>query len=97
MRTKEARRIRNDGLKQAWKNGHVVATICEGEAFSAYGCINCNDIMDFWDSPAGMNGPMAHRKCSGRAARKNILTRIRKRITNIGNHIFNRGEQDGSS
>ena len=38
MRTKEARRIRNDGLKRAWKNGHVVATICEGEAFSAYGC-----------------------------------------------------------
>ena len=65
MRTKEARRIRNDGLKQAWKNGHVVATICEGEAFSAYGCMNCNDVMDFWDSPAGMNGPMAHRKCGG--------------------------------
>tara|TARA_R100001244_G_C5120580_1_gene123402 strand:- start:393 stop:668 length:276 start_codon:yes stop_codon:yes gene_type:complete len=65
MRTKEARRIRNKGLKRAWKNGHVVATICEGEAFSAYGCMNCDDLMDFWDSPAGMNGPMAHRVCAG--------------------------------
>jgi len=83
MRTKEARRIRNKGIKRAWKKGHVVATICEGEAFSAYGCMNCNDTMDFWDSPAGMNGPMAHRKCSGRAAKKNILTRI-------GNLIFNK-------
>jgi len=82
MRTKEARRIRNKGLKQAKKNGHVVATICEGEAFSAYGCINCNDIMDFWDSPAGMNGPMAHRKCSGQPSAKNILTRIRNLIFN---------------
>ena len=81
MRTKEARRIRNKGLKQAKRKGHVVALICESEAFSAYGCMNCTDIMDFWDSPAGMNGPMAHRKCSGRAAKKNILTRIRKRIT----------------
>ena len=97
MRTKKARRIRSKGLRRAKKNGHVVATICESEAFSAYGCVNCNDIMDFWDSPAGMNGPMAHRKCSGQAAKKNILTRIRKRITNIGNHIFNRSEQDGSS
>ena len=66
MRTKEARRIRNDGLKRAKKNGHVVATICESESFSAYGCMNCNDTMDFWDSPAGMNGPMAHRKCRHR-------------------------------
>ena len=82
MRTKKARRIRSKGLKKAKKNGHVVATICEGEAFSAYGCINCTDIMDFWDSPAGMNGPMAHRKCSGRAAKKNILTRIRNLIFN---------------
>ena len=82
MRSKEARQIRSKGLKRAKKNGHVVATICEGEAFSAYGCINCNDIMDFWDSPAGMNGPMAHRKCSGRAAKKNILTRIRNLIFN---------------
>ena len=82
MRSKEARRIRSKGLKRAKKNGHVVATICESEAFSAYGCVNCNDIMDFWDSPAGMNGPMAHRRCSGRAARKNILTRIRNLIFN---------------
>ena len=75
MRTKEARRIRNKGLRQAWKNGHVVATICESEAFSAYGCMNCNDVMDFWDSPAGMNGPMAHRKCpaAGPSFIKNIF------------------------
>ena len=83
MRTKEARRMRDKGLRRAKRKGHVVAVICEGEAFSAYGCMNCTDIMDFWDSPAGMNGPMAHRKCSGRAAKKNILTRIRKRITRI--------------
>ena len=65
MKTKEARRIRNKGLKRAKKNGHVVATICESESFSAYGCMNCDDLMDFWDSPAGMNGPMAHRVCAG--------------------------------
>ena len=92
MRTKEARRIRNDGLKRAKKKGHVVATICESESFSAYGCLNCDDLMDFWDSPAGMNGPMAHRKCGGnrhlsdgnrhpdRAGLKNIFSWIRKII-----------------
>ena len=37
MRTKEAKRIRSKGLKRAKRNGHVVATICESEAFSA-GC-----------------------------------------------------------
>ena len=83
MRTKKAIRIRNKGLKQAKKNGHVVATICESEAFSAYGCLNCDDLMDFWDSPAGMNGPMAHRRC--RAAQqpsfiKNIFSWLRKII-----------------
>ena len=80
MRTKEARRIRNKGLRQAWKNGHVVATICESEAFSAYGCMNCNDVMDFWDSPAGMNGPMAHRKCIAAAPSltKNIFAYFSK-------------------
>ena len=80
MRTKEARRIRNDGIKRAWKNGHVVATICESESFSAYGCMNCNDVMDFWDSPAGMNGPMAHRKCVAAAPSltKNIFSYFSK-------------------
>ena len=49
MRTKEARRMRNKGLKRAKRKGHVVATICETEAFSAYGCMNCNATMDFTD------------------------------------------------
>lgn len=96
MRTKEARNIKAEGIKRARKNGHVVAVICKTGALELYGCMNCTDTMDLWDSPAVMNGPMAHRKCSGRAARKNILTRIRKRITNIGNRIFNRGEQNES-
>ena len=83
MRTKEARRMRNKGLKRAKRKGHVVATICETEAFSAYGCMNCNDTMDFWDSPIGMNGPMAHRRC--RAAQqpsfiKNIFSWLREII-----------------
>jgi len=80
MRTKEARRIRNKGLKRAKKNGHVVATICESESFSAYGCLNCDDLMDFWDSPAGMNGPMAHRKCIAAAPSltKNIFAYFSK-------------------
>ena len=80
MRTKEARRIRNKGLKRAKKNGHVVATICESESFSAYGCLNCDDLMDFWDSPAGMNGPMAHQKCIAAAPSltKNIFSYFSK-------------------
>ena len=89
MRTKEARRVRKKGLKRAKKNGHVVATICESEDFSAYGCMNCNDLIDFWASPPQMNGPMAHRKCSGQPARNNFLTRVKDFIISLINERKN--------
>lgn len=66
MRTSEARRMRDRALKSARKHGHDVALISKSGAVELYGCLNdCDSVMDIWDSPAIVNGPMAESKCSG--------------------------------
>ena len=64
MRTREARRMRDRALKDARKQGHNVALISKSGAIELYGCLNdCDSIMDIWDSPAIVNGPMPEVKC----------------------------------
>jgi len=66
MRTKEARRMKARALKNARKHGHDVALISRSGAVELYGCLNdCDAVMDIWDSPAIVNGPMAEAKCPG--------------------------------
>lgn len=65
MRTREARRNRNKALKRTKRMGHDVRLISRSGAVELYGCMNCTDTMDCWDSPAIVNGPMPERKCSG--------------------------------
>ena len=64
MRTREARRMRDRALRDARKQGHNVALISKSGAIELYGCLNnCDAIMDIWDSPAIVNGPMSEVKC----------------------------------
>ena len=64
MRTREARRMRDRALKDARKQGHHVALISKSGAIELYGCLNnCDAIMDIWDSPAIVNGPMPEVRC----------------------------------
>tara|TARA_Y100001951_G_C11272555_1_gene259733 strand:- start:366 stop:683 length:318 start_codon:yes stop_codon:yes gene_type:complete len=98
MRTNEAKRTRDKALRDARKHGHDVTLISRGGALELYGCYNCNDVMDIWDSPAIVNGPMSHRACAGISRKQSWGARMlkiffnpvsktyhlmRKRITNI--------------
>lgn len=67
MRTSEARRMRDKALKRARKQGHDVALITKSGALELYGCRNkCDAVMDIWDSPAMINGPLAEVECRDR-------------------------------
>ena len=64
MRTREAKRVRNRAVRNARRHGHDVALISKSGAVELYGCLNnCDAIMDIWDSPAIVNGPMHEVKC----------------------------------
>ena len=64
MRTREAKRVRNRAVRNARRHGHAVALISKSGAVELYGCLNnCDAIMDIWDSPAIVNGPMHEVKC----------------------------------
>jgi len=64
MRTREAKRMRDKALRDARKRGHNVALISKSGAIELYGCLNnCDAIMDIWDSPAIVNGPMPEVEC----------------------------------
>lgn len=71
MRTHEARRMRKKALRYAKHGGHDVLLISKTGAMELYGCLNCTETMDLWDSPAIVNGPMPHRRCQ--AARQPSL------------------------
>ena len=67
MRTSEARRMRDEALKRARKQGHNVSLITKSGALELYGCLNkCDAVMDIWDSPAMINGPLAEVECRDR-------------------------------
>ena len=65
MRTREARKLRDRALKDARKHGHNMCLISKSGAIELYGCLNkgCDDTLDWWDSPAIVNGPLSHVKC----------------------------------
>ena len=90
MRTNEAKRTRNRALKDARKHGHDVALISESGALELYGCYNknCNDIMDIWDSPAIVNGPMSHRPCTGIPRKVGRLPQQLKIFFNLGKETY---------
>ena len=96
MRTREARRKRDRALKDAKRNGHKVEMSSESGAGELYGCLRqgCNDLMDCWDAPAIVNGPMPHRKCTGDGNRHQEGGNRLPGITiakNIFSKLFNRG------
>jgi len=79
MRTREARRMRDRALKDARKQGHNVALISKSGAIELYGCLNdCDLIMDIWDSPAIVNGPMPNVKCRDGRQSPSLGARVSK-------------------
>ena len=73
MRTREARKLRKKNLRHARIFGHQPELITHSGALALYGCHLCEAIMEVWDSPAIVNGPMSQLPCCG--AKK---SRIRK-------------------
>ena len=79
MRTREARRMRDRALKDARKHGPNVALISKSGAIELYGCLNdCDLIMDIWDSPAIVNGPMPNVKCRDGRQSPSLGARVSK-------------------
>jgi hypothetical protein len=66
MRTSKARTARDEAVEKAIKQGHKPKMLTQSGAMELWVCENgCNKIMDAWDSPAIVNGPMPHVECTG--------------------------------
>ena len=79
MKTREAKRVRNRAVRNARRHGHDVALISKSGAVALYGCLNnCDAIMDIWDSPAIVNGPMHEVKCRDGRQSPSLGARVSK-------------------
>lgn len=64
MRTQQAREIRDKAVSEAQKLGHSPKLLTRSGAMELWVCENgCNCVIDAWDSPAIVNGSMAHVEC----------------------------------
>ena len=65
MRTRKARQLRRQALRHARIFGHKPALISHEGALALYGCYRCDAIMEVWDAPSIVNGPLNQRPCPG--------------------------------
>jgi hypothetical protein len=64
MRTQEARQLRDKAVSDAIALGHSPLLLTHSGAMELWVCENgCNAVIDAWDSPAIVNGRMAHIEC----------------------------------
>ncbi len=74
MRTHSARRARDNALVTATLAGHEPLRLTRSGAMELWVCKNCDVVMDCWDNPAVVNGPMSRTRCRG--ATRTRLERI---------------------
>ena len=74
MRTHSARRARDNALVTATLAGHEPVRLTLSGAMELWVCKNCDVVMDCWDNPAVVNGPMSRTRCRG--ATRTRLERI---------------------
>jgi hypothetical protein len=74
MRTHSARRIRDKAVVAATLAGHEPVKLTLSGAMELWVCRNCDVVMDCWDNPAVVNGPMSRTRCRG--ATRTRLERI---------------------
>jgi len=65
MRTREARKLRKKNLRRVRILGHRPELITHSGALALYGCYLCESVMEVWDAPAIVNGPMPESPCRG--------------------------------
>ena len=64
MRTRKARRMLKRGLRIARLRGHQPRLIAHSGAVRIYGCAaECSAILECWDNPDNVAGPMLHADC----------------------------------
>jgi len=66
MRTKRARYLLRKWLIVARLRGHRPKMVSHSGALKLYGCLQgkkCQAIMECWDNPDNMAGPMLHSDC----------------------------------
>ena len=63
MRTLRSRNIRRRSLLRARIYGHKPVLISHHGALALYGCMNCNVLMEIWDNPDCVSGPMPQGSC----------------------------------
>ena len=74
MRTHGARCARDKALVAANLGGHEPVRLTRSGAMELWVCKRCNAVMDCWDNPAIVNGPMSRTRCRG--ATRSRLERI---------------------
>jgi hypothetical protein len=74
MRTHKARGARDRAVVSAIFSGHDPQRLTHSGAMELWVCKNCNVVMDCWDNPAVVNGPMSRTRCRG--ATRTRLERI---------------------
>ena len=66
MRTRKARHLLRKALLVARLRGHRPKMVSHSGALKLYGCLQgkkCQAIMECWDNPDNMAGPMLHSDC----------------------------------
>ena len=91
MRTSSARRVRNKALMRSVLSGHDPILVTKSGAMELWVCQNCDALIDCWDSPAIVNGPMQFTTCPERK-----LGRLRSAWAAVALIISNviRGSED---
>jgi len=81
VKTREARKLKREGLRRAKFQGHTPALISESGALHLFGCLEhrCNAILEAWDNPAILCGTMIHTGCNERLKRSWWL-RLRRKV-----------------
>jgi len=63
MRTREARKLRRQALRHAKVYGHQPVEVCHEGALHLFACRGCSALLEIWDSPSIVNGPMHQGTC----------------------------------
>lgn len=67
MRTHSARKARDRAVVSATFAGHEPHRLTCSGAMELWVCKRCNVVMDCWDNPTVVNGPMPRVRCRGSA------------------------------
>jgi hypothetical protein len=63
MKYRKAKKTRDNAIVSATFSGHDPMLLVHSGAMELWVCKNCDALLDAWDRPAIVNGPMPYTRC----------------------------------